>query len=86
MSSKVRLGLKIYLVAISRSIASVDHWTLGGIAHPLEKRCLPCIRSSNNENSELDVAGDLGEKLQRIHGTKACKVEDRSGGVRLPEL
>jgi hypothetical protein len=54
----------------------VDHWTLGGVADPLENRCLPCIGPSNNEDSELDFDGEPGAIVLCSHGTELCKVED----------
>jgi hypothetical protein len=62
----------------SRLIMPVDHWTLGGIAHSLEDCCLPCVGSSDNEDPELEIAGESGEILLRIHSTKVCslKTED----------
>jgi hypothetical protein len=62
MRSKVQPGSRTYPLAISRSITPVDHWTFGGVAHSLENGCLPRICSSNNEHSELDIAGDSGGK------------------------
>jgi hypothetical protein len=68
----------------SRLIIPVDHWTLGGIAHSLEDRCLSCVGSSNDEDTEFEIAGESGEILLRIHSTKVCslKTEDycSSGG------
>jgi hypothetical protein len=61
-------------------ITPVDHWALGRVADPLENRGFPCVRSSDNEDSELDVGGESGEILLRIHVTKVCKMEDLSGG------
>jgi hypothetical protein len=75
----VRLGSRTYLIASSRLITPVDHWTLGGIAHPLENCCLPCVGSSNNEDPELDIAGELGEILLRIHGPKVCTLNMEAG-------
>jgi hypothetical protein len=79
----VRLGSRTYLLASTRSIMLIDHWTLGGIAHSLEDCCLPCVGSSNNEDPELEIAGESGEILLRIHGTRVCnynlKTEDYVG-------
>ena len=55
MRSKVLLGTRTYPIARSLSIALVDLWTLCCIANPLQDGCLSCIRSSDNEHSELDV-------------------------------
>jgi hypothetical protein len=43
--------------AISRCINAVDLRTFGGVADSLENGCLPRICSSNNEDSELYLAG-----------------------------
>ena len=79
MRSKVRLGSRTYLLASGRSILPVDHWTFGGITDSLENRGLSCVGPSNDEDSELDSAGELGENLLCSHSTKACQVEDESG-------
>jgi hypothetical protein len=82
LRSDVRLGSRAYLLESTRSIMLIDHWTLGGIAHSLEDCCLPCIGngSSNNEDPEFEIAGESGEILLRVHGTKVynynLKTED----------
>jgi hypothetical protein len=42
---------------------TVDLWTLGGVTNSLENGGLPCIRSSNNEDPELDIDGNSREIL-----------------------
>jgi hypothetical protein len=77
----VQLETGTYPLASSRSITPVDHWALGRVADPLENRCFSCVRSSDNEDSEPDAAaGESGEILLHIHGTKVCKMEGLSGG------
>jgi len=56
-------------MANSPSTGPVDLWTLGCIANSLQNCGLPCIRSSDNENSELDL-WELGGMLLRSHSTK----------------
>jgi hypothetical protein len=80
MRSKVQLKTGTYLLASSRSITSVDHWALGRITYSLENCCLPCIGSSNNEDPELDIVGDSGEILLRIHDSKMYKMKYLLGG------
>jgi hypothetical protein len=82
MRSNVRLRTKTYLPS-SRLITPVDHRAFGRVADPLENRGFSCVGSSNDEDPEPDaVAGESGEILLRIHGIKACKMEDLSGGWR----
>jgi hypothetical protein len=79
MRSKRQLDTGTYL-ASSRS-TPINRWALGRVADLLENRGFSCVRSSDNEDSEHDaVAGEYGEILLRIHGTKVCKMEDLSGG------
>ena len=47
----------------------VDLRTLGRIANPLQNRCFACIRSSDNEHSELDIWDSRGILLCS-HSTK----------------
>ena len=47
----------------------VDLRTLGRIANPLQNRCFPRIRSSDNEHSEFDI-WDSGRILLCGHRTK----------------
>ena len=50
--------------------------TLGRIANPLQNRCFACIRSSDNEHSELDILdSDSGEILLCSHSTKGLSEE-----------
>jgi len=62
--------------SLSTVTTPVDLRILGGIADSLENRCLPCICSSNDEDSELDVAGESGEILLCSHSVEVCKIED----------
>ena len=56
-------------MASSLWIKPVDLRTLGRIANPLQNRCFACIRSSDNEDSKLDI-WDLGRILLCSHSTK----------------
>jgi hypothetical protein len=55
--------------------------TLGRIANPLQNRCFACIRSSDNEHSELDI-WDSGGILLCSHSTKGSS-EERLGKVTI---
>ena len=55
-------------------INTVDLRTFGGVADSLENRCLPRICSSNNEDSELDIAGESGEVLLCGHSVEVRKM------------
>jgi hypothetical protein len=68
MRDRKSLETRSYLFSNSLWINAVNLGTLGGIADSLENRCLPCICSSNNEDSELDVGGESGEILLCSHG------------------
>ena len=58
----------------------VDLRTLGRIANPLQNRCFACIRSSDNEHSELETWDKGGTRtLLCSHGTK-IKVVGRMAG------
>jgi hypothetical protein len=74
MRSEVPLQMRTYLHAISPLIDGVDLGTLGGAAHPLQNRGLARICSSNDEDSEGDIARD-GEILLCIHSTNGLQVE-----------
>ena len=50
--------MRTYPLAISEFIITVDLRTLRGVTNSLENGGLSCIRSSNNEDPELDRAGD----------------------------
>ena len=52
---------------------AVDHWILGGATDTSKNQCLPRICSSNNEDSENDVAGQSGEILLCIHSVEVRK-------------
>jgi hypothetical protein len=56
------------------------------VADALENRCLPCICSSNNEDSELEVAGELGKILLCGHSVEVCMTEDKLGALRRVRL
>jgi hypothetical protein len=76
----VPLGTRTYPLATSRSIAPVNHWTVGGVADSLENRCFSCICSSNNEDSELEITGKSGENiLFSGHSTKCVRSESSQG-------
>jgi len=64
--------MRTYPLAISRFITTVDLWTLRGVTNSLENGGLPRIRSSNNEDPELDRAGDSREigNLREIRDSK----------------
>jgi len=49
------------------------------VADALENRCLPRICSSNNEDSELNVAGDSGEIPLCSHTSKCVKSKAGQG-------
>ena len=55
----------------------VDLRTFGRIANPLQNRCFPCIRSSDNEHSELDIR-DSGGILLCSHSTKGTSEEKQA--------
>jgi len=81
MRLEVPLGTMTYLLASSPWINAVDHWILGGATDTSKNRCLPCICSSNNEDSESDIVGQSGEILLYIHsievrkmGLKTCEI------------
>ena len=69
IKSKSPPGMRTYTLALSLWTEPVDLWTLGGIANSLQNRGLACVCSSNNEDSELDIFWDCGEKLLCIHST-----------------
>ena len=54
------LGQRTYPLAMSKLITPVNFWTLRGVTHPLQDGGLSGIRSSNNEDSELDIIGGSG--------------------------
>jgi len=56
-------------MANSPSTGPVDLWTLGCIANSLQNGGLPCVRSSDNEDSELDL-WDSGGMLLCSHSSK----------------
>jgi hypothetical protein len=67
MRSKSPLRMRTYPLALSLWIKPVDLWTLDGIANSLQNRGLACVCPSNNEDSELDVVGGVGEELLCVH-------------------
>jgi hypothetical protein len=66
MRSKAPLRLKTrtYLFSLAPWTKTVDLWTLGGITNSLQDRGLPCVCPSDNENSEPDIVGEIGEDLR----------------------
>ena len=56
-------------MANSPSTGPVYLWTLGCIANSLQNGGLPCVRSSDNEDSELDL-WDSGMMLLCSHSSK----------------
>ena len=67
-------------MASSEWTLPVDLRTFGRIANPPQNRCLPCIRSSNNEHSELDIwESESGETLLRSHIPNGCRKKDWRG-------
>jgi len=47
----------------------IDIWALRCVTYSLQNRCLPCIRSSDNEDSEREIVKNSGEILLCIHCT-----------------
>jgi hypothetical protein len=69
--------MRTYPLAIfGFSMTPVDLWTLRSVANSLENGGLPRIRSSNNEDPELDRAGDSREigNLREIREIESRKV------------
>ena len=60
---------RTYQSAYSLWINAIYLWTVGCVADSLENWCLPRVRSSNDEDSKLDIGGYSGEILLRIHST-----------------
>jgi hypothetical protein len=81
MRSNVSSGTRTYLIASSVWTLFVDLRTLGRIANPLQNRCFACIRSSDNEHSELDI-WDSGGILLCSHSTKRS-LEERLAKVMI---
>jgi hypothetical protein len=69
----MRLESRTYPIASSRCSNAVDLWTLGSVANSLKNRSLPSIRSSNNEDSELDIVRVLGANFLSVHGTNIVR-------------
>ena len=55
------LGNRTYPLAISLCITPIDLWTLRGVTDSLQDGGLAGVRSSNDEDSELDISGDSGK-------------------------
>ena len=79
MRSKFSSRTRTYLIPGSVWINLVDLRTLGRIANPLQNRSFACIRSSDNEDSELDVC-DSGGTLLCSHSTKGLSEKRRGEG------
>jgi hypothetical protein len=60
MRMEVPTGTRTYPLALSLRAQSVDLWTLCGVTNSLQDGRLAGVRSSNNEDSEFDVATVLG--------------------------
>ena len=79
MRSKASSGTRTYLIAISSWTKPVDLRTLRRITNPLSNGCLSCIRSSDNEHSELDTqaSGDIllcGHSAKGLYEERLAKV------------
>ena len=61
MRFSVLLKTRAYPLAISLWIMPIDIWTLRGVTNPLQDGGLAGVRSSDNEDSELDISGDSGK-------------------------
>ena len=60
MRLNILLGIRTYPLATSPLITPVDLWTLRGVTNSLQDGGFARVCSSNNEDSELDIAGDSG--------------------------
>jgi hypothetical protein len=60
MRSNLLLGTRTYPLAISLRTTPIDLWTLCSVTDSLQDGGLAGVRSSNNEDSELDIARDSG--------------------------
>ena len=74
MRPEVPSGTRTYLIASSLWIKPVDLRALRRIANSLQNGCLPRIRSSDNEHSELNV-WKSGSMLMCSHSTKGLYEE-----------
>ena len=59
MRLKAPLGMSTYPFASTRRTRPVDLWALCCVAHSLQNGSLPCICSSDDEHSELEI-GNVG--------------------------
>ena len=74
MRAKVSSGTRTYPITVSPSTNPVDLWTLCCITNSLQNCCFPCVRSSDNEYSELDL-WDTGLILLCSHSAKGMYKE-----------
>ena len=81
MRSRTSARIRTYQMASSLWIKPVDLRTLGRIANPLQNRCFACIRSSDNEHSELNI-WNSGGILLCSHSTKGL-LEERLAKVMI---
>ena len=73
MRSRTSARIRTHQLASSPWTTPVDLRTLGRIANPLQNRCFPSIRSSDNEHSEFDIWDSGGTLL--CHSTNGLSEE-----------
>jgi len=81
MEATLYRRVKLNPLAISGFITTVDLWTLRGVANSLENGGLPRIRSSNNEDPELDRTGNSREigdsrEIRKIESRKVGELRE----------
>ena len=81
MRSKVSKGTRTYPTAKSPWPTPVDLWTLRRIANSLQDSSLPCIRSSDDEDSKIDICDSLAI-LSCSHSTEGLS-EERPGKMMI---